>query len=241
MLYSDGQLIRADSLLRSRLEFGDDNVLVFFYLGRIAVEQDRLEEAKEMLGKATQKEPAFADGWLNLGYVYRQQDSLALSIATFNKGLETCREVEDRTRLLFAVGSTQERRGEFESAVATFKDLIALDPNNGPALNYLGYMLADRGVELDYARVLVEKAVALSPDNGAYLDSYAWVFYKMGDYAQALVELKKALAVLDNDATVYEHLGDIHRALGNTDEAQNSYRKALEINPDNPVIEEKLK
>lgn len=241
LLYSDNQLNRADSLFHSRVDFGDENVLNYFYLGRIAIEQSRNEDARDMFIKVTQKESTFADGWLNLGYAYRQQDSLTQAVAIFKQGLDNCKDPEDRKRLMFALGSAQERNGKFEDAVNTFQELIAVDPKHGEALNYLGYMLADKGVQLNYALELLERAIAISPDNGAFRDSYAWVQFRLGRLDSALVELKKAVTIMGNDATIYEHLGDVYRAMGNAKEAEASYRHALELNPDNPAVEEKLK
>ena len=65
------------------------------------------------------------------------------------------------------------------SAEAVFRELLALRPDFAPALNYLGYMNADRGVHLEEALALIEKAVALEPDNGSYLDSLGWVLYRI--------------------------------------------------------------
>jgi len=241
LLYSDGLLDRADSLFESRIEFGDDNVLNYFYRGRVAVEQERFADAKPFFQRSISAEPAFVDGWLNLGFIYNQQDSLDRAIETYRGGLAYAPEREDSLRLIFALGAAFERNGQFHEAVNTFKDLIAREKDHAPALNYLGYMLADRGEDLLYALQLIQRAMELSPDNGAYLDSYAWVQYKLGNYDLALTELKKAAGLLDDDAVIYEHLGDVYKALGDLNEAERNYRRALELDPDSIIIEEKLK
>ncbi len=241
LLYSDSQLDRADSLFHSRLDFGDDNSLNYFYLGRVAVERNRLPEAKELFTTVTQKESSFADGWLNLGFVCRELDSVGRAIEIFEQGLQNCPEKDDQTRLLFSLGSAQERNGQFEGAVASFQKLLVIDSVHAPALNYLGYMLADRGEQLTYATQLIERALKISPDNGAYIDSYAWVQFKLGNLELALTELKKAAELITGDAVIYEHLGDIYRAMGNDSEATRNYQHALEIDPGNAQIQEKLK
>jgi len=241
LLYSDGQPERADSLFESRIEFGDDNVLNYFYRGRIAVEQDRIADAKPFFRQAVATEPSFVDGWLNLGFVYSEQDSLDLAIDVYRDGLNYVAEHEDSIRLIFGLGAALERDGQFHEAVNTFKDLIAREKDHAPALNYLGYMLADRGEDLLYALQLIQRALELSPENGAYIDSYAWVQYKLGNYDLALSELKKAADLLNDDAVVYEHLGDVYKAMGDIDSARRNYHRALEIDPNNINIEEKLK
>ena len=155
--------------------------------------------------------------------------------------MENCPEKDDQTRLLFSLGSAQERNGQFEGAVASFQKLLVIDSVHAPALNYLGYMLADRGEQLTYATQLIERALKISPDNGAYIDSYAWVQFKLGNLELALTELKKAAELITGDAVIYEHLGDIYRAMGNDSEATRNYQHALEIDPGNAQIQEKLK
>ncbi len=241
LLYSNDQLVAADSLFNSRIDFGDDNVFNFFYRGRIAVEQERLDEAKYFFLEAASKEPAFVDSWLNLGFVLSQQDSLGMALKTYRDGMSYAPAHEDSIRLSFAIGAALERDGQFYEAVNIFKDLIEREKNHAPALNYLGYMLADRGEDLIYALELIERAMQISPNNGAYLDSYAWVQYKLGNFQVALSELKKAADLLDNDPVVFEHLGDVYKALGNLNEAESSYQRALDIDPDSIIIEEKLK
>lgn len=240
LLYTDNQIEAADSLLRSRIEFGDDNILNYFYLGRIAADRSRYDEALEFFSTANGKDSLFLDGWLNLGLVYREMDSLGRAIEVFQKGYKFFQKNEDRTRMLFALGSALERNNQFDDAVAKFEDLLSIDSNFAPALNYLGYMLADRGEQLPYARQMILRALTISPDNGAYLDSYAWVNFKLGNTELALEELKKAIGLIPDDPIVYEHLGDVYRALGNEEEAQRCYQQVLKMNPDNTAVKEKL-
>ncbi len=241
LLYSDGQLDRADSLFESRIEFGDENILNYFYRGRIAFEEKRFTEASSFLRQTIRKDSSFADGWLNLGFVYRELDSLDKSIEILRRGVEFCADDKDKTRLLFALGASLERAGQFYEAVTVFRELIRINSEHAPALNYLGYMLADRGEQLTYALELIEKAMAISPDNGAYIDSYGWVYYRMGNFDLALTELQKAASLINSDPIIFEHLGDVYKALGNNEKALRYYNRALEIDPDSLILEEKLR
>ena len=241
LLYVDGQLDAADSLFRNRIDFGDDHPLNFFYLGRIAVEKEDMEEGRTNFTRCVTRDSTFVDGWLNLAFTWRQEDSLDQAIDVYQRGLEYIERPEDRARLLFALGATQERNNQFHEAVTTFQDLISLDPNFDQALNYLGYMLADSGQQLQYALELIERAMELSPNNGAYLDSYGWVQFRLGNYEMALSELEKAAGLINNDPIIFEHMGDVLKKMGKTSEAERSYRQALEIAPDSLNIEEKMK
>lgn len=241
LLLSDNRFDEADSLFASRIEFGDTNALNYFYRGVIAMEQKRYADAVPFLDSVTQKEPAFVDGWLNLGMAYAQQEIYDSAIADYRQGLVYCTETRDSIRMTFALGAALERNDQFYEAVDTFKGLLEVDSSHAATLNYLGYMLADRGEQLKYALQLIERALKIAPDNAAYIDSYAWVQFKLGNYELALTELKKAVDLLNDDAVIYEHLGDVYKAMGNRAEAERSYRRALELDPGSINIEEKLK
>jgi len=109
------------------------------------------------------------------------------------------------------------------------------------ALNYYGYMLADRGIKLDRARGMIEKAVRLEPKNAAYVDSLGWVLFKLGKTQDGLVQIQKAIQLSDTepDATLYEHLGDIYAALNQPDKAREAWQKSISLEP-NPTVQKKL-
>jgi tetratricopeptide (TPR) repeat protein len=146
----------------------------------------------------------------------------------------------DTVRALFMIGVQYEHDSNFEKAVETFDLLLSVDSTNAQALNYLGYLLADKNVRLDESLQMIRKAVAADTANGAYLDSYAWVLYRMGRLDEALTQIKKALTIIKDDATVLEHLGDIQMALGNANEARNAWQEALRVDPKNDKLRAKL-
>ena len=96
------------------------------------------------------------------------------------------------------------------------------------ALNYLGYMLADRGVRLEEAVGYLKKALELDPQNGAYLDSLGWAYFKQGNYDLAEENLRKAVSKMSNDATLHEHLGDLYQKTGRLRQAAAHWERAIE-------------
>src|SRR5437899_10010859 len=88
------------------------------------------------------------------------------------------------------------------------EEAIRLDPKHADALNYLGYTYAERDMQLEEAVALIQRALAVKPQNGYYLDSLAWAYYKMGRFQEALAEMKRAVAVVPDDPVFLEHLGD---------------------------------
>lgn len=141
----------------------------------------------------------------------------------------------------FQFGSACERAGKIGEAEKLFEKSLKLSPDFAEALNYLGYMWAERGTNLTKAREMIEHAVKLSPTNAAYLDSLGWVLFKQGHPKEALPKIEKAVELnKDPDATLFDHLGDIHAALNQQEKAREAWKKSLELEP-NKDIEKKLK
>jgi tetratricopeptide (TPR) repeat protein len=107
-------------------------------------------------------------------------------------------------------------------------------------MNYLGYMWAEHGMKLEKARELIEKALKLEPKNAAYLDSLAWVLFKLNQPEKALDAALKAVELSEEpDATVQDHLGDIYAALNKPDKAKEAWRKSVSLE-DNEQVRKKL-
>jgi len=140
----------------------------------------------------------------------------------------------------FQLGMVHERAGAREKAVNYFEKSIALDARNADALNYLGYMWAERGENLPRARELIERALELEPDSEAILDSMGWVLYQQQDYPGAVEYLQQAISKSPKpDATIYDHLGDAHAALKEFDPAREAWEESVRLDPD-PRVQEKL-
>lgn len=128
----------------------------------------------------------------------------------------------------FVWGSMLERQKKYEPAEVLFKKVLANDQRNAMVLNYLGYMLADRGVRLEEALGYIKKAVELDPQNSAYLDSLGWAYFKMGDYVLAEVNLRRASDRLSTDPTVQDHLGELYAKTGRLKQAAAHWENALQ-------------
>lgn len=140
----------------------------------------------------------------------------------------------------FQSGVAYERAKRFDDAVVQFEKAIEKKPDFPDALNYLGYMWAEQGVQLEKARGMIEKALKLEPENEAYLDSLAWVLHQSGQSAEALpYQLRAIEKAKEPDATLFEHLGDIYRRLEKTDEARAAWQKAQSIEA-KPEVQKKI-
>jgi tetratricopeptide (TPR) repeat protein len=134
---------------------------------------------------------------------------------------------EDRVYLLFLRGESAERQKHFDPAEQLFKQVLELDPSNAMTLNYLGYMLADKGIRLPEALKMIRKAVDQEPMNGAFLDSLGWVYFKMGQYELAEDNLRQAVERDQSDPTVHEHMGDLYEKTGRIRQAAAQWERSL--------------
>ncbi|MCE9627060.1 MAG: tetratricopeptide repeat protein [Candidatus Eisenbacteria bacterium] len=135
--------------------------------------------------------------------------------------------------VLLDLGGCRERGGNIDGAVAAGREALKMAPEWGPALNFLGYVLADHNRDLGEARKLIERALKRDPDNGAYLDSYGWVLYRLGHHAEAREPLERAIQLTNGDPVVREHLGDVYHALQLNELAREQYKLGAEVNGEN--------
>jgi len=152
--------------------------------------------------------------WLDLAQMDTRLHRWKDAEDALNKAGSMTTKKEDRIYLLFLRGALAERQKHFEPAEDYFRQALDIDPSNGMVLNYLGYMLADKGIKLPEALKMVRKAVEQEPMNGAYLDSLGWVYFKMGQYELAEENLRQAVERTQTDPTVHEHLGDLYEKTG---------------------------
>jgi Tfp pilus assembly protein PilF len=131
-------------------------------------------------------------------------------------------------------GAMYERQKKFEASEAEFRKVLKINPDNAEALNYLGYMLADRAVRLDEAYQLVKKAIDQDPTNGPFLDSLGWVYFRQGKLEEAEQMLTRALDKIGQDPTVHDHLGDVYAKLGKTRDAVAQWQASLKAFHDQP-------
>jgi tetratricopeptide (TPR) repeat protein len=134
---------------------------------------------------------------------------------------------DERETVVFMRGAMYEKLKKYDAAEAEFRKVLELNPDNASALNYLGYMFADRNVRLPEAQQLIQKALNSDPNNGAYLDSLGWVYYRMGKLGEAEQELRRAIERYPRDPTVHDHLGDVYFRQGRLKDAITQWERSL--------------
>ncbi len=194
---------------------------------KILSEDDNQAEAIDLLQQQISdpgtRKPSF---YILLGSLYRENKEVERARETYEQagGL-----YPDDIDLLYNYGIFLEKIGEQENAMVKMQAVLAKDPDNGAALNYVGYTWADNNVHLEKALEYIRKAVELMPDDGYVRDSLGWVLYKMGDIEQAIIELERASEMVADDPIIKEHLGDVYLQADQFEKALAAYKQAYEL------------
>ena len=146
----------------------------------------------------------------------------------------------DNPELLYETALLAERLTQMEIMERRLRRLIELQPENAQAHNALGYSMADRGIRLTEARELIEKALALLPNDTFILDSLGWVLYRQGDLSGGLAALERAYAMRD-DPEIAAHLGEVLWSIDRKDDARKLLRAAQKKHPDNEPLADAVK
>jgi len=162
--------------------------------------------------------PDDRDVYIRLGIIYTRAKRWNEAEQALGKAEELSSKPEDKVYAEFLRGDLYQRQKLFDKAEAQFRMVLASvppsDPQAAATLNYLGYMNADRGVKLDESLGMIKQALSFEPNNGAYLDSLGWAYFKLGKYDLAEENLNKAAVHMGSDPTVQEHLGDLYQKTG---------------------------
>jgi tetratricopeptide (TPR) repeat protein len=215
-----------DAAKEATLKLPNDRGLKMVYAAQLAdmgQADAGLAQVKSLLDGTAQDR----DVYINLAQMYTRLKRWPDSEAALDKAAQLSTKEEDKEYVEFLRGSTYERQKKYDLAEETFRKVLATDPQNAAVLNYLGYMLADRGVKLDEALIMIKKAVDLEPANGAYLDSLGWAYFRLGKYELAEDNLMKASQHMGTDPTVQDHLGDLYQKTGRLKLAAVHWERAI--------------
>jgi tetratricopeptide (TPR) repeat protein len=211
----------------------------YYYLATAQIDLNKINDALTTLDKARQKFPQSFALEFYTGVAFSREKAYAEALRHFVSAEVIAKALDPKLLdegFYFQLGATCERKGDFTQAEEYFQKSLQLAPNSAEAMNYLGYMWAEHDLKLDQARELIEKAVKAEPKNAAYLDSLAWVLFKLKRPKEALPYALKAAELSEQpDATVYDHIGDIYAALNELEKAREAWRKSLSVEKNEEV------
>lgn len=160
--------------------------------------------------------------------------SLAQAYADADRGARAVDVLQDAQAkfpsddgIAFELGTVFDKQKKFVEAESAFRQVLARDPDNALALNYLGYMLAERGDRLDESVTYLKKALQIEPENPSYLDSLGWAYFKSDKLDLAETNLRRAADQLKTNSVIQEHFGQVLFKLGRYDEAIAAWTRAL--------------
>jgi tetratricopeptide (TPR) repeat protein len=189
---------------------------------------NRVEAAVEVLEQLARTHGDLPVVHNTLGDVFRQQQDYARAAEAYDKALSMMQDPSDgKWFTLYARGITLERLGDWPAAEADFRAALALNPDQPQVLNYLGYSLVEKRINLDEALGMIERAVEARPDSGYIVDSLGWVLYRLGRFEEAVEPMERAAALMPVDPIVNDHLGDVYWMVGRHTEAQFQWHRAL--------------
>ena len=165
--------------------------------------------------------------YLNMARVQQRGKKYSDAEQSAQKAEGIAQDASDKQTAWFMLGAIYSSEKKFDLAEAEFRKLIDANPKNASALNFLGYMLADRGIRLDEAVSLIQRAVSQEPANSAYLDSMGWAYFKQNKLTEAQDYLQKAANGEAHDPTILGHLGDVYLKLGYNQRAADLLERSL--------------
>jgi tetratricopeptide (TPR) repeat protein len=239
LAYDVKDLVKAAENFSKAILLSPDFEQAYYDLALAQISMEKPSDALATLAQARKKFPQnfVQEFWTAVACSREKAYKEALQHFTAAEVIAKATEPERLNQLFyFEAGAAFERTGDLAQAENYFEKCLKLAPDFTEAMNYLGYMWAEHGTNLDRAHDLLEKAVKAEPKNAAFLDSLGWVLYKLNRPADALGYELKAVELSEHpDATVYDHLGDIFAALKQPGKARDAWARSLQLEPNDQV------
>lgn len=217
----------------SEVSVGDQYFEAQTRLGIVKAKQGDIEDARKHLQSIKpQSDAQRAQLYMAEEQILREAKQYREALTLLNKALE---ELPNNKDLLYARALIGEKLDMMDLTERDLRAILKKDADNAQALNALGYTLADRTDRREEALQLIERALALKPEDPFILDSMGWVQYKLGNSEEAIKYLKRALSIR-NDAEISAHLGEVLWVTGDRSQARTVWQKALKDTPDSDVL-----
>jgi Flp pilus assembly protein TadD len=199
---------------------------------------DKVDEAKAILDKLTTENPKDLKALDALGSVMRVRKRYSEAVGYYTRALELVKKPAKRHwSLFYSRGTCYERLKDWPPAEADLQKALKLYPDQPMVLNYLGYSWVDQNRNLKEGMSLIEKAVALKPDDGYIVDSLGWAHFKLGNFKEAVRFLERAVELKPEDPVLNDHLGDALWRVGREREARFQWDQALTLEPEPDEVE----
>lgn len=215
-------------------------VAAYLRLVALYLDDDATKEAMQILRKGQEAYPKHISFPAALGGLYYEKQEFEEALLAYEKAIQLLESQEypqehdgdhSEKNLLIAKGAAQERLQKYERAAETMHTVLDQYPDSHIAMNFLAYMWAELDKKLDEAYALSQRSLEKDPENGAYLDTLGWIYYRKGEYERALEYLRKAQDQLGPDPEILLHIGDVHAAKDDKERAKAYWKKSLQEDP----------
>jgi tetratricopeptide (TPR) repeat protein len=196
-------------------------------LARQLADTGQVDQGIAMAKSVLDDDPKDIESYFQLAQIYTDLRRWKDASDTLDAAEKAAAKKDDQIMVTFERAMMADRARRYDEAETEFRKVLEQDPNNALTLNNYGFMLADRDVRLDEALAMIRKAVQLEPTNYAYLDSLGWVYFRMGQYAQAEDNIQRAISRGAGDPTVHDHLGDVYEKTGRLKQAAAQWELSL--------------
>lgn len=208
------------------------------------MQADDYAKSAEKGETALRYHPSSAMIYLMLGTDYNLMKEYDKALSNLNKAMELTDSVdyEAVSQIMSSMGDVYYAKGDRDSAFVYYDKAISIDPDNLLALNNCAYYLAVEGRDLDKAEEMSARTIKERPDDATSLDTYAWVMFRKKNYTEAMAYIDKAIANSEDPSEeLYHHAGDIYFMNGEPQKALEFWEKALALDPDNELLQRKVK
>lgn len=193
-------------------------------------------EYETALKNAAKQQPKNIEIYKSLGAIYLQQKKYKEAQDTY---LLIIQLAPEDAQAHFYLGSIYNELKKNNLSEKELKEAIRLKPDYHEALNYLGYLWVEENKNLEQAETMIRDALKIDSDNGAYIDSLGWLYFKRAKYKEALKELERAGSLMD-DPVIFEHLGQVYLKMNDKEKAKLNWQKSLQMDPKQDILREKL-
>ena len=204
-----------------------DNKDIQLTYARQLGDNGKLDEGVALVEAQLKANPGDREIYITLADMQARAKHWKQASEALDKAEATATKPQEKLFIYYFRGSIAEREKLYDQAEEQFRKGLAIDPNYASIQNDYGYMLAQRGVKLEEATTMLQKAVQFDPQNGAYLDSLAWAYYKQGQYTMAEDTERKAAMRLPADPSILAHLGEIYAHNGKLSLAVTQWERSL--------------
>jgi tetratricopeptide (TPR) repeat protein len=219
------------------IEHDKKNRFGWLFLGFTYSDKGDLPNAEKTYRQAVTYLPQDATLWSWLGIVLQRQNKFAESIEPYQKAI-----ILDPKNInaLSSLPVVLEGLNLFSQSDSVYEAGLKNLPENALLLNNYAYSLSERNLRLDEALKMAQKAIEIEQENGAYLDTIGWIYFKLNQLSEAEHYILKSLQLRPNSPVVLDHMGDVYFNMDNIEKAKTYWKKSIELAPDNQLILDKI-